>query len=155
MKLDLKELADFLKLANKSTYADASAERAQVSRLDSKDYHYEHNDWAFHDTYFGARDFIGAEVVYKRGCAAWGMNYYGVILDAEFTADAVYGFLRTALLQADDETLPVRGPKKYIFKQWEYRLSLTGDLANFFGQEEILYDGIVVYRCMLHGGLVC
>jgi len=44
MSVDLKELADFLKLANKSTYADASAERAAMLRPDSKDYHYERGD---------------------------------------------------------------------------------------------------------------
>jgi len=76
-------------------------------------------------------------------------------LDAKFTAAAVYGFLRRALLQDADEMLPVRGPKEYAFENREYRISLSGGLANFSGQEEILHDEIVVYRCMLHGGLIC
>ena len=79
-KIDLKQLADFLNEANKSTYANKDAPKASSSRLGSEDYHFEKDGLIYHDTYFGGRDFIGEEVVYKNNEPVWGLNYYGYIL---------------------------------------------------------------------------
>ncbi len=35
------------------------------SRLKSEDYHFEQGNLIYHDTYFGGKDFIGGEIVYK------------------------------------------------------------------------------------------
>ena len=89
MKIDPKELADFLNEANKSTYANKDAPKVAPSRLKSEDYHFEKGGLVYHDTYFGARDFIGEEVVYKDGEPVWAMNYYGFILKPEASTKEV------------------------------------------------------------------
>ena len=63
--IDTSELASFLRDANVNTYANKSAAKAGANRLGSEDYHFERGDLIFHDTYFGVRDFIGSEIIYK------------------------------------------------------------------------------------------
>ena len=63
--IDTDELVQFLGEANVNTYANKNATKATASRLASVDYHFEKGDLIFHDTYFGVRDFIGSEVIYK------------------------------------------------------------------------------------------
>ena len=65
---------DFLEQANKSTYANKDAPKASSSRLKSEDYHFEKDGLIYHDTYFGSRDFMGEEVVYKNTEPVWGLN---------------------------------------------------------------------------------
>src|SRR5262245_4078646 len=97
--IDTQDLVNFLSEANVNTYANKAAAKAVASRLGSEDYHYERGDLIFHDTYFGVRDFIGSEVIYKNRKPGWGMNYYGVMLSDQMDEKLLYGFLRDALIQ--------------------------------------------------------
>lgn len=152
--IDTDALANFLNEANKSTYANATAKKALSTRLNSEDYHFERENLAYHDTYFGSRDFIGEEIVYDSGRSVWGANYFGRILDENTEEKELYDFLRKALMQEYNDVIPVRGPKKFSDGKSEYRFAVTGDLANFTGQEEILIDGKVVYHLLIHGGFI-
>jgi hypothetical protein len=152
--LTKEELAAFLDVANKETYANKSAPKVVSLRPGSEDYHFTQGDLEYHDTYFGSRDFIGAEVVYKKKSPIWGMNYYGCVLDAEVSESDVYDFLRKALLQEYGDILPVRGPQKYVKGVWMYDNTVTGTLNRFVGTETISLSGKVVYTCEYHGGLV-
>lgn len=152
--MDTKELADFLREANKNTYANKDASKLAPSRLNSEDYHFEKGDLAYHDTYFGARDFIGEEIVYKAGKPAWGMNYFGRIIDDTASEKDIYDFLRKVLMREYDDIIPVRGPKNFAANNKKYALAIDGDLANFSGKEEILFGWQVVYRCFVHGGFI-
>ena len=152
--MDTETLAQFLRDANKATYANASAKKTASTRLESEDYHFEQGDLMYHDTYFGGRDFIGGEVVYEAQKPKWGMNYYGFVLEDALPEKEVYDFLRKALMKDVTGILPVRGPKQFSENGWMYTLSLDGDLSRFFGQEEISRSGTVVYRCFLHGGFI-
>ena len=154
MKMDTKELADFLNEANKSTYANKDAPKAPSSRPKSDDYHFEKGNLVYHDTYFGTRDFIGEEVVYKDGEPVWAMNYYGFILKPEASTKEVYSILRPALMQEYSDILPVRGPKEYKEGESIYRNSVEGSLERFSGNEEIILKGDKVYNCWYHGGSI-
>lgn len=153
-KIDLKQLADFLNEANKSTYANKNAPKASPSRLKSEDYHFEKDGLAYHDTYFGSRDFIGEEVVYKNNEPIWGLNYYGFILSETTNEKELYGFLREALMQEYFDIIPVRGPKNHQNNDWEYNNSANGELDRFTGTEEIYRAGVLVYKCHYHGGFI-
>ncbi len=148
------KLAEFLSEANKNTYANKDASQADSSRLKSNDYHFEKDGLIYHDTYFGARDFIGEEIVYEDKKPVWGANYFGFILDDSVQERRVYKFLRQALMQEYDDIIPVRGPKEFSDGKRTYRFSVKGDLSNFSGQEEIILDGKDVYRCYIHGGFI-
>src|SRR3990167_1993362 len=153
-KIDLKQLAEFLNEANKNTYANKDAAKVSATRLKSEDYHFEKDGLIYHDTYFGARDFIGEEVVYKDGEPVWAMNYYGFILKPEASTKEVYSILRPALMQEYSDILPVRGPKEYKEGESIYRNSVEGSLERFSGNEEIILKGDKVYNCWYHGGAI-
>lgn len=152
--MNLEILTAFLETANKATYANRTMPKAPSSRPKSLDYHFEQDGLIYHDTYFGVRDFIGAEVVYENGTPTWGMNYFGFVLDNQVSEKDVYAFLRTALMQPYNDVIPVRGPRRFDEAGRQYRLDVEGDLANFSGTEEALFGGKVVYRCLIHGGLI-
>lgn len=152
--MNIEKLTQFLNEANKSTYANKDAPKVASSRLRSEDYHFEKNGLIYHDTYFGGRDFIGEEIVYENGTPVWGANYFGCVLDENINEKEVYDFLRKALIQEYGDVIPVRGPSSFSVDNKEYRFSANDDLENFFGKEEILFDGKVVYRCSVHGGMI-
>ena len=153
--IDTNKLARFLNEANKSTYANKDVPKAASSRLESDDYHFEKDGLIYHDTYFGVRDFIGEEIVYKNRKPVWGTNYFGFILDDGIEEKELYDFLRKALMREyDDDIIPVRGPAKFSDGEWSYRFSAKGGLENFSGQEEILLNGKIIYRCLIHGGFI-
>lgn len=153
-RIDLKQLADFLEQANKSTYANKDAPKASPSRLKSEDYHFKKDGLIYHDTYFGSRDFMGEEVVYKGGEPVWGLNYYGYILSEMTNEKELYSFLRQALMQEYSDIIPVRGPKNHQQNDWEYNNSAKGELDRFTGTEEIYRAGVLVYKCHYHGGFI-
>jgi len=152
--MNIEKLTQFLNEASKSTYANKDAPKVASSRLRSEDYHFEKDGLIYHDTYFGGRDFIGGEIIYKNDIPIWGANYFGFILDDEVEEKEVYDFLRKALMQEYDDVIPVRGPSSFSVNDKKYRFSADGDLENFSGKEEILFNEKVVYRCLVHGGMV-
>lgn len=151
--ISTEELKDFLNKANKSTYANKDAPKAEPSRLKSEDYHFESGDLIYHDTYFGAKDFIGEEIVYKNKKPVLGANYFGFILDDGMNKKEIYDFLRQALMQDYESEVPVRGPAEFSSGEWTYTFSISGYLENFSGEEQILFNGRVIYRCLIHGVL--
>ena len=151
--ITIKELADFLNEANKHTYA-ADGKKTTSSRLNSNDLEYQKGDLIYHDTYFGAKNFIGEEIIYKNKIPVWGMNYYGFVLDKNYTEKQVYDFLKKALIQECGELIPVRGPRTYKDHDLQYKNMPTGKLDNFSGKEEVLVKNRAIYRCLYHGGLV-
>ena len=147
-------MAAFLEEANKNTYANKEVAKAPSTRLRSDDYRFEKDELIYHDTYFGARDFIGEEIVYENQKATWGLNYYGFITSATFHEKEVYDILRKALMKKCGDIIPVRGPKEFSEEKWKYVNSVQGNLDRFHGKEEILVDGNSIYECLYHGGYV-
>ena len=154
MVMHIEALGKFLNEANKATYANKNAPKVTPSRLKSEDYYFEKDGLAYHDTYFGGRDFIGEEIVYENEKPVWGANYFGFVLDEKVSEKEVYDFLRKALMQEYDDVIPVRGPSNFSVDDKEYHFLADGDLVNFSGKEEISFDGKVVYRCLIHGGMI-
>lgn len=152
MKISVEELTAFLHAANKATYANKDAPRTVSLRPSSQDYHFEEGDLAYHDTYFGARDFIGEEIIYQSGVPVWGANYYGHVLDDAIATKDAYAILRPALMQEYDDMLPVRGPKEFVLDNSVYQNQVRGTLDRFIGEETISLNGKVIYRCWYHGG---
>lgn len=154
MKIESVELARFLSAANKATYANANAAKSISLRPASADYHFEDGDLGYHDTYFGARDFVGEEIVYKAGVPVWGMNYYGHVLNDSVTTNEAYTILRPALMQEYDDILPVRGPQEFVLGNSRYTNTVSGPLERFSGEENIFLDGALIYRGWYHGGQI-
>jgi hypothetical protein len=151
---DLKALEAFLRLANQNTYANAAAAKAKPLRPGSSDYHFEQGPFAFHDTYFGGVKFIGSEIIYYKGGPVWGMNYHGRLLTDKMDEAAFDKCLRSALMTQDPSILPLRGPTSFTNGRHHYTFCVSGTLADFSGTEEMTEDGTVIYRCLVHGGLI-
>lgn len=154
MEISHGQLAEFLSAANKATYANKEAPKSPSLRPSSEDYHFEQGDLTCHDTYFGTRNFIGEEIVYKDGKPVWGMNYYGHVLDPDVSTEDAYAILRPALMQEYDDVLPVRGPKEFVLENSKYTNHVAGTLDRFSGEENIYMSGELVYRCWYHGGSI-
>jgi len=152
--MQLEKLANFLREANKSTYANKDASKVLSERLGSLDYHFEKENLVYHDTYFGVRDFIGEEIVYEDLKPVWGANYYGFILDESIDENELYEFLRQSLMEEWNNVLPVRGPKSFSSGNWKYQFITEGILSRFSGKEEISFGSDIVYSCFVHGGMI-
>lgn len=153
-KISIDALDNFLREANLSTYANEDVKKAASLRPGSKDYHFERDDLAYHDTYFGSTNFIGEEIVYKDGLPVWGMNYYGFALNDDISENLFDAILRPALMSGSGDNIPVRGPKEFINSEWKYTFNTDGDLKNFTGLEEISRNNEVVCRLWCHGGFI-
>ena len=157
--MNIEELKSFLIKAKKSTYANSDAPKIDSTRLDSKDYEYEEiingNKYTYHDTYFGGINFMGEEIVYINDLPVWGMNYYGVTIDSNLSEEALDKALRPALMQVGtDNTIPVRGPKKYTNEEYLYSFTCNDGLDKFQGTEQIKKNDELVYELHCHGGLI-
>lgn len=152
--LPVDVLEDFLREANLNTYANESAGKCPSLRPMSNDYHFKKDNLVYHDTYFGATKFIGEEIVYKDGNSAWGMNYYGFVIDNDVGEELIDLILRPALMSGSGENIPVRGPKEFLNGEWKYSFKVDGSLFNFTGTEEVFKNDRIVYRLYCHGGFL-
>lgn len=147
-KIEISELACFLVKAKKATYANKT-NKVNSSRKESHDYSYQENNYIYLDSFSGAENFSGQEIVYKDGKPCWSMNYYGRVIEENFNGD----FLKEALLQVDEE-LPFRGPLFYQKGEYLYLLRIQGKIDFFQGVEEIYYQTYKVYEGFIQGGIV-
>ena len=153
-KIELEKLAKFLDEASKNTYANPLAPKTGSTRDKSEDYHYDNGEYAYHDTYFGGRNFMGEEIIYKDQKPIWGANYYGFVTSDEMGTNEIYNFLRKALMEDSGSVIPVRGPVRFENDNWLYEFAADGRLDCFTGEERIKFNGKEVYKCYLHGGLI-
>jgi Domain of unknown function (DUF5680) len=148
---------DFLIEAKRHTYA-AGMPPTGSSRRASKDLGYAYGDYEYLDSYFGAAEFIGQELVYRKGIPIWGMNYYGrATADADDgeQSDAVgMGDVLHAALMKPPLEAPYRGPRSLVMGDCAYRCDWTGLLEGFHGEEEILRSGERIYFLRFHGGSI-
>lgn len=146
-------LQDFLVEAKKRTYASAGESGEKKLADGTRELSYENGDWKYRDRYFGFRAFVGEEIVWEKKKPVWGMNYYGRILSDSVDAEALYRFLKKALiLIAPERTF--RGPESFCKQEWEYMDRSKGTVEAFSGVEEIYFQGKKVYELLYHGGTV-
>ncbi|MGE5580298.1 MAG: DUF5680 domain-containing protein [Bacillota bacterium] len=153
MDVDLAELAGFLVMAKRATYA-SQGDDASVQPLlpGSKQLEYTLDPFAYRDIYFGSAHFAGQEVVYLEGEPVWSMVYSGgVTKTGEALTSEVYTFLRHALRSVTEER-PFRGPSTLVQGPYRYSNDICGDIVAFSGREWIERDGDEVYRLYYSGG---
>ena len=85
-KIEISELVCFLVKAKKATYANKT-NKVNSSRKESHDYSYQENNYTYLDSFFGAENFSGQEIVYKDEKPCWSMNYYGRVIEENFNGD--------------------------------------------------------------------
>lgn len=112
-------------------------------------------DFQMSDNYFGGEPYGGRTVIGYEGRPTWIMVYYGGVVGNKLGLgiDVIYPYLKEQLLNPDTQ-IPVRGPLNNKKDKFEYKLSVKGDLEEFSGLEEIFYDGELVFKTFIAGGLV-
>lgn len=149
----IENIKKFLIEANENGYAAADERGFKREKDGSTTILYENGDWKMHDNYFGGEPYGGREVIFHKEKPEWMMVYYGSILDKNQKPAEVYEFLKLALTAAPDD-MPVRGPDKFLKGDYLYANIWRGDLANFFGQENIYFKDTKIYSASYVGGVV-
>ncbi|MBQ8293468.1 MAG: hypothetical protein IJX78_06710 [Bacilli bacterium] len=143
-------LIEFLIKAKISTYADGIKYKVPSTKPNSVDYHYAEDNYIYHDTYFGSKDFYGEEIVYFDNFPIWHMEYKGGVLNDE-SIDVYAKVLKPALKNVNSK-LPLRGPKEFIDDDYKYTFETIGDLDSFKGIERIYKKDKLVYELICSGG---
>jgi hypothetical protein len=149
----LGNLNTFIVRAKAVTYV-GEGQPVPSCRPGSHDLKFTDGDWAYLDSYFGGRDFIGEEVVYSQGKPVWAMNYYGRILRADLITPAQTGEVIKASLTkmyTEDRFL---GGFEYQHEGFTYTDASEGDISSFRGRECISHLGEIAYELFYHGGLI-
>ena len=124
-------------------------------RAGHKDYGFTKEDWKYHDSYAGWHMAPGREVVHYKGKPVWQMSYQGMTVDGlskEFIKD-VFTFLKKAL-RSVPETMPFRGPVKFLEGEFVYEFKFEGDYKYFKGRESITYKGKEVFFQDVMGSII-
>jgi hypothetical protein len=143
-----QSIIPFLCRAKRATYAGAGP-KSTSSRPTSRDLQYEEGCYKYIDTYLGGRFFSGEEAMWENQIPIWAMNYSGRAINENFD----FKFLKQALSLVSEE-YPFRGPLSYQNGCYLYQCTVNGKFDWFQGFEEILNNGIKVYECYFHGGIV-
>ena len=150
----IQGLAAFLSKAHKARHSNLEGVKSDSTRPGSSDYHFHEGAFTYHDTCFGSHDFIGEEIIYKDDKPVWGMNYVGSMLDENVPDIEVVDFLEKSIMQENDGTIPVRGPKEFSENGWGYQVSINGGLDRFTGVERISRNKEIIYKLYLQGGFI-
>lgn len=146
-------LKEFLLEAKKNTYASVGENRERRWPDGTQELQYAVGPFRYRDRYFGSRDFIGEEIVWQRGTAVWGMNYYGKTSVRGSSVSPLYEFLRDALRRVP-LARPYRGPLLYRRGDFQYTNTCHGTIKNFYGVERIFRNGKKCYELQYHGGVL-
>jgi transcriptional regulator with XRE-family HTH domain len=143
-----EKVIDFLCHAKRATYAGHGLETIS-SRPHSHDLQYVEHNLKYIDTYLGGEKFAGEEAIWCDDMPFWSMNYVGRIVADGFSGD----FLKECLFLVPKE-YPYRGPLVYQNGDFSYHCIINGEFEWYNGYEEIFCNGIKVYECMFHGGII-
>lgn len=145
---ELDELLHFKLKTNKNAYA-AFVNEVTLSRFDTHDCRYEEEPYVYYDSYLGDKQFIGQEIILRKGQAVYAMNYVGRVINDKFDKN----FLKEAL-HASTIKLPFRGPEFYQSGEYIYRCKVYGQFTWFQGREEIFHTREKIYEYVFHGGIL-
>lgn len=143
-------LIEFLIKAKVSTYADGIKYKVLSTKPNSIDYHYEEDNFIYHDTYLGSKEFYGEEIVLFDNKPIWHMEYKGGVLNDE-SIDVYAKVLKPALKNVDKK-LPLRGSQEFCIDDYKYTFEINGTLNRFEGKERIYKKDKLVYELICHGG---
>ena len=151
--MDNQSLHDFIVRAIAASYV-GGGQPAPACRTGSHDLKFEDGDWAYLDSYFGGRNFIGEEVIYYQGQPVWAMNYYGCILRADLLTPAQAGQVIKASLSKMYNEDRFLGGFEYRHEGFIYHDTSDGSVTSFSGREHISRRGETAYELLYHGGLI-
>jgi hypothetical protein len=151
--MDRRDLEAFIVAAKRATYV-GSGEPAEPSRVGSHDLTFTQGPFRYRDSYFGGKNFLGQEVVWRESEPVWAMSYYGYISRPDLIDAANAGSTIKAALSAMYAEGRFLGGFEWTGPHGVYRDSSTGGVAHFHGRESITVGGVEAYSLDYFGGLV-
>lgn len=155
MDIDRKKLTSFIDKAGKATYAGGGKYEKHPERMGFFELVYEEAPLSYRDSYTGHSRSGGQEVVRLNGVPVWWSGYGGGMVEGkEGLSNNTFSFLKKALLINEDGFDSLRGPHNFTDGDWEYTYTQEGDVADFYGYEEIKYKGERVFWHRAVGGIL-
>ncbi|MCA9381557.1 hypothetical protein KC678_04795 [Candidatus Dojkabacteria bacterium] len=133
----LSELTNFIDEASLNSYATESVEARTPETDGYKVLKYENGDWEYEDKYTGYARSWGSETVKYKGEIVWKVVYGGGMIE-----------------EIPEGVFAHRGPEHFEEGKWHYSSKTHGDITYFHGDEEISFEGKVVFFHRFIGGLV-
>jgi hypothetical protein len=160
MEINPREFAEFLVKAKKATYASVDKMKIEPERPDFSELEYKGTKFYYRDSYCGFFFAPGMEVVRlggKNGKPIWTMAYSGGMSpehqkDSKFASE-VFAFLKKALSNVQTSK-PFRGPDGFKRGEFLYTCKMSGNIADFHGEEKIFFKSEEVFRQFFAGGMV-
>lgn len=157
MRIDLKQLAEFLVKAKTNTYASGAENNITPQRPGFQELEFKEGDWEYRDSYCGFFRAPGQEIVRFKEKPVWNMSYDGGMmpkfLDNKEFAEQAFKFLQKAMMKIEI-TKPFRGPGEFHDGDYEYIMEVDGNITNFRGTEKILFKDEVIFVQNFMGGLI-
>lgn len=156
MKINKKELQEFVDRAGKATYAGGGKKEEHSERPEFIELVYDEEPPLYYrDSYTGYFRSGGQEVVRYNGVPIWWSGYGGgMVKDKEELSNQTFDFLKKALSANEDGFDSLRGPHSFKNSEWEYSYTQEGDIEDFYGYEEIKYKGEKVFWHRAVGGIL-
>ncbi len=155
ISIDNKELFDFIDRAGKATYAGGGKNEINPQRPDFHELTYEELPLSYRDSYTGYSRSGGQEVVRFNDKPIWWSGYGGGMVDGkEDLSNLTFDFLKKALSAVEEGFYSFRGPHQLVDGDWKYTYNQDGDIADFYGYEEIFYKGEKVFWHRAVGGIL-
>lgn len=119
-----------------NTKYENKPERPGFYEIASKD-----GAFSYRDSYTGRIRSRGMEVVRYNNKPVWTSLYGGgMVKGYERMANQTFEFLKEAFQAKKPSAKSFRGPSSYKKGDWKYTYTQEGDLREFSGYEEILYE---------------
>ena len=156
--MSLEELNNFLEKASLATYA-GNGERVKSEKKGFYELEYKEGDFYYRDSFAGYLSSHGQEVVWYKEEPVWMCSYAGGMCgsksdDSKF-AHETFEFLKSALRAGEkDGKFQPRGPQDFTDGDFAYRNDWSGDIKEFRGEENIVYNGEVVFTHSYFGGML-
>ncbi len=145
-------LTDFVLKAKLAGYAAGNRNKEIRFEDGARGYEYTDGRYNYTDHYHGSNPFAGTEYVRQDdGTLVWLMHYYGRTTTARIDQDAIYSFLKEAMLLVTPQ-YPFRGPREYEMGGFRYENKQNGTMDRFHGTETILCEEEQAYLLYYHGG---
>lgn len=149
---NLEELKEFLIYSAQHGYGNDNRIERKESDYSST-IEVSNDGFTMSDNYFGGEPYGGRTVISHKGQPTWIMVYYGGVVGDILGIGTIYPYLKEQLLNPD-VIVPVRGPLNNKNDKFIYKLTVNGNLEEFSGLEEIYYEGELVFKTFIAGGLV-
>jgi Domain of unknown function (DUF5680) len=149
----LDKLHTFIIKAKANTYA-GNGKPSLSYRPKSHDLQFHEGDFSYLDSYFGATNFLGQEVVYFQSEAIWAMNYYGRILASDLINSSEAGKVIKESLTELYKLQRFLGGFEHATTLGIYTDTNEGTVESFAGKEWITRANTNVYELVYHGGVI-